>query len=423
MASRFSFLPPLLLLVSAAATFAPVSACSSDDGATAMTSDAGAASTDGGDASTSPPNGTDGSVGDAAPPVDADGSTSGDGGGVGGGDAGAVGSAGPCPTGRKEGAINTPGGACFTFTPTATGADPAGENADSANYAISPDSGAIGKLLLFFNGSGGHPFDEIADPSKNFYNAAAAQGYQVLAVSYRSDESVGAQCSCTDACFFPTRETLIRGVYQAGASAELQVGGDGGVGAIRVDESIAGRTALALRWLVASDAAHDWSQYLTSAAPSAPPETQIEWTKVVVAGHSQGGGHAAAIGKLFPVVRVIQLSSTCDTVTSPDNCNRAGGNPLETTNSTWLSRSNGTWATPATSYWGLDSASVFDDAGSYVSGDPVCFTHASGWMSEGVPASQQDDDEATCGATKSTLHDQSIGCEDNFGIWTTMLKP
>jgi hypothetical protein len=324
------------------------------------------------------------------------------------------GTAGPCPT-TGAGAIKTPGATCLVFPPTVTGASAAGENAANVNYAIAPDSGANGQLVLFLNGSGGHPSEQIASPTESFYGAAAGLGYHVLAVSYRSNETIAEQCVCADACYFPSRQTVITGTLEPGASPDLQSP------LMRVDESIAGRAALALQWLVANDPTHGWDAFLTSASASAPPDTQIDWPKVVAAGHSQGGGHAAAIGKLYPVARVVQLSATCDAALSTANCSHAA-DPSLATPATWTSRENGTWQTPASVFWGLDIKTVFS-GGAWASGDGTCYLHAAIWQNEGLLAAMQNDGAAICTATTSVEnHDASIACAQNFANWQAMLK-
>jgi hypothetical protein len=418
---------PLVSLVLVCASLgggAWLSGCTSDPSGGAPEGDGGGA-----DGATSPGDGGgggggtgDGGMADATTGSDGspgdDGGASGDASSGDDGGGGDGGFSGPCPTGNHAGAIDNPDAVCLAFTPTITGASPLGENADEPHYALSPTSGANGKLVLFFNGTSAHPSDSIADATKNFYNAATSLGYQVLALSYHSIETVASQCSCAETCYFPTRESIIRGVYQTGAASDLQA--DGG---IRLDEGIAGRTELALRWLAANDSTHAWASFLTSAAPSAPPETQIDWSKIVVAGHSQGGGHAAAVGKLFAVSRVIQLSATCDTVVPAVDCNRATGTAAEASPATWTTRTVGTWATPATSYWGLDAKTVLDDAGAWVSGDGNCFIHAEVWQNEQEPASQIDDDGGVCDASTSTEnHNASIDCDENFPVWKVMLK-
>ena len=314
--------------------------------------------------------------------------------------------------------IATPGATCLEFSPVATGASTCGANATNAEIAMTNDATRNGKLFLFFNGTGGSPRESLATPAKNILTAAAQLGYQVLAISYRSDESIGDQCVCADSCYFPSRESVIRGVYQTGAASTLQD--------VRVDEGIAARTMLALRWLAANDGAHGWSTFLTGASTGMPPENQIDWSKVVVGGHSQGGGHAAAVGKLFTVDRVVQLSSTCDVQTpTTDECTKKAATLSNVTSASWTSRANGTWATPATAYWGLDRKAVFNGAesDSWTSGDGSCFRHTDAWAAEGAPVSQQNDAEETCSATTLLqFHEASVECEANFANWQAMLR-
>ncbi len=385
--------------------------CGSKGSAPAGSSAGGSAATSGtGGAGTSGTGGTSSSgTGDGT------GGASGQGGGDAGttGDGGTVGTSGPCPK-TGAGAIEVTGATCLAVAPTVTGASPAGENATNPSYALAPDTGANGQLVLFLNGSGGHPSDSIANPTQNFYNAAVALGYHVLAVSYRSNETIAQQCACADACYFPTRQSVITGTLEPGSSPDLSNP------LIRVDESVAGRAALALRWLVANDAAGGWQAFLTSAAATAAPDAQIDWSKVVAAGHSQGGGHAAAVAKLYPVARVLQLSSPCDAVLAAANCSHA--DPTLATPATWLSRSNGTWQTPASVFWGLDIKTVLDGS-TWVSGDGTCFLHLAVWQAEGLGAAMQNDDAAICGATTSLAnHGASLACDQNFANWKAMLQ-
>ena len=116
---------------------------------------------------------------------------------------------------------------------------------------------------------------------------------------------VAQMCQGQDACFFPTRQTIISGQFQSGAYS--------GLTGIRLDEGIIDRTIRALQWLSVHDSAHGWSNFLNS---DRNLSSILAWSKVVVSGHSQGGGHAAATGKLFPVSRVIQFSASCDQTTA-----------------------------------------------------------------------------------------------------------
>jgi len=59
-----------------------------------------------------------------------------------------------------------------------------------------------------------------------------------------------------------------------------------------------------LRWLVENDPQGGWGDFLQDGQP--------RWERVVVAGHAQGAGHAAYLGKRFPLAGVLMLSGPQD---------------------------------------------------------------------------------------------------------------
>lgn len=195
-------------------------------------------------------------------------------------------------------------------------------------------------------------------------------------------------------------------MQQPGASSQLAD--------VRVDESIAGRALLTLRYLAAADPAGGWNDYFTPGDPGVHPETQLVWNKMVVAGHSQGGGHAAAIGRLFSVARVIQLASTCDATGSPST-------PMDAAvPATWTDGSNlQDWATNPHQFRGLAVKTVFTN-GQATSGDTVCFAHLAVWQNLGMLASHQNDQAATCSLASG--HRAPIFCSQNAGAWKAMLQ-
>jgi hypothetical protein len=309
----------------------------------------------------------------------------------------------------KSAVIEAPG-ACYTVLPTDTGASAAGENASFPSYALHPAPNATARhqLVVWLNGTSGHPTDDIASPTVNFYATAASLGYSVLGVSYRSTETVDRLCTPeagvapVDGCYFPTRETLILGVLETGAAS--------GVSNIRLDEAIVDRTLLALEYLAAQDPSGGWGEFIVPGGASATPESQIVWSKIVTAGHSQGSGHAAALGKLFPVARVVQLSATCDATSA-------------TTAATWTDGATLPWGSDPSMFWGLGVKSVFTD-GVATGGDTQCYTHLVVWENLGMVASHQNDDGASCmkGGATVDAHDSTIGCPENATAWSTMLQ-
>ena len=175
-----------------------------------------------------------------------------------------------------------------------------------------------------------------------------------------------------------------------------------------LDESIVDRTAKALRYLAAGGPSGGWASFLTSIVPEADPASSIAWSKIMVAGRSQGGGHAAAIGKLFSVARVVQLSSTCDSV---------GATPA-----TWTDGAAGTWMTDPATFRGFAAPTTKVDGG--LVGDTTCPAHAADWANLGMLAANRMDDAGTCGndGTTSSTHGASLGCVDNYPVWLTLFK-
>lgn len=285
-----------------------------------------------------------------------------------------------------------PSARCFAVLPPETGADPAGANATAAHYVLEPVSGGDGKLVLFLNGSGGSPAGAIGDVQKNVYTAGIAEGHQVIALSYRSGDAVGALCVGADACFLPTRTTLVTGSYQAGAAKQVKD--------ILPSEGIHARLELLLQYLVAADPAGAWGTFLGAGGKG------IAWDHVIVSGHSQGGGHAALLGKLHPVARVVAFSSPCDAV---------NGTPAS-----WLHGDN-TWASlPVDKMMGFSALTEFNDAGTAISGDTTCTAHAAVWNDLGLSAANKHDDAILC--AQSTGHGATIGCAENFPMLRALYR-
>lgn len=277
--------------------------------------------------------------------------------------------------------------ACFVVTPAEAGASSAGTNANEPSYLLEPSEPARGELLVFFNASQSNPSRHIPDPSMNFYNAAVARGLHVLALSYESDQVLGGPaalggCGGADAgCYAAARESVILGVRAPGAPRS--------VASIRPDEGAVQRIDAALTYVAARRPGRGWDQFLTVGPSSS---SRIVWSRVVAAGHSQGGGHAAYVGKLFSIRRVIQLSSTCDSVDS--------------TPAPWTS--NGVWATsPATSFIGFGNPQ-----------DTICPNQSAIWQAMGMAPARSLLTATTCMGGGGT-HGASIACPTHYPTWLT----
>ena len=329
-----------------------------------------------------------------------------------------------CPTSDIQSTTSS----CYELTPAAAGADPNGVNATVASLILTPSSSVTprGQLLLYLNGSDAHPDGLIATPTQNFYLAATGLGYNVIALSYSSEQLLTNVCSGVATCFYPSRQTIITGVYQSGAASVLAD--------ILPSEGIVARLTMTLQTLAQDYPSQGWSNFLIPATRSGTPT--INWSKVVASGQSQGGGNAAALGKMFPLAGVIQLSGTCDQ-THANEENEAAAVPAP-----WLFAPTGGssgWATDPHTFWGLDAATYFGADG-YAQcpedepqcGDEICFSHLKGWQAEGMVASHQIDNEYICPpnittdqveiAVELNVHNMSIQCVENYPIWLQMLQ-
>ncbi|MFO0558054.1 MAG: hypothetical protein U0269_08540 [Polyangiales bacterium] len=288
-------------------------------------------------------------------------------------------SVGRCPSGLDP---------CFTLTPAATGLPSSGANADAEQYALRPASNPRGNLLVFLNGSGGSPRTAAATPTNNFYTVARDAGLHVLAVSYRSDDAVGQLCATAamrDACFLATRTTILTGRFQPGSATALS--------GIAEHEGVYARVLAALVTLHREDPAGGWGAFF-DAARIATPEQAIRWPLVLASGHSQGGGHAALLGRRHALERVIALASPCDNV---------AGTPAS-----WLVN-DGMYATdPATRFVGIAAT-----------GDRICSAFAAVWESLRMAPAARVADAVVCAGFDE--HAAPLKCLENAGRWRAAL--
>lgn len=154
------------------------------------------------------------------------------------------------------------------------------------NSAVAPQN----RLLVHFVGSGGRP-----ENSKEWLKQAANQGYHVVSVAYLNDDSIGSLCAgSSDAnCYEKARLEIIDGVDRTPLVF------------VRRADSIEFRLIKLLEYLQRLNPAQNWAQFLDG-------NSSPVWSKTVLSGHSQGGGHAALMAKSRVVARVIQSASTAD---------------------------------------------------------------------------------------------------------------
>ncbi len=151
-----------------------------------------------------------------------------------------------------------------------------------------PQAASVHKLLVFFTGTGGKAEGSLAIDS-----AFAQWGYHAISLDYE-DNVVAVSCahSTDSACFDHYREAIVTG---APVSEKISVS--------RAD-SILNRLQKLLVYLEQHDPDGGWSEFVTDGQPN--------WSRMMLAGHSQGSGHAAYLGKMFKVDRVLMFSGPQD---------------------------------------------------------------------------------------------------------------
>lgn len=167
------------------------------------------------------------------------------------------------------------------------------DNADDYHVIIPPVSGVtpVNKLFVFLPGTDGVP---------NMYQlilkAGASRGYHTIGLAYWNQQAIGVLCApgnTDDAnCFWDARRAVITGDAD---SPDI---------AISKPNSIVTRLTKAITYLNTTYPTEGWGQYLLNGAP--------DWSKIVVGGHSQGGGHAGVMSKLYSMSRACYFASPPD---------------------------------------------------------------------------------------------------------------
>ena len=154
---------------------------------------------------------------------------------------------------------------------------------------------------------------------------AARLGYHAIALMYQDSVRVNAACRAvadTASCLENTRLAILDGNHLSPVVTVTPANG------------IDNRLIKLLQYLDQTYPEEEWSDFLDDGRPV--------WKRIVVAGHSQGGGQAAMIAKLRAVARVVLFSSPGDAI--------AGHAPQDPWHAApWLSAH----VTPSNRYFGL----------------------------------------------------------------------
>jgi len=142
------------------------------------------------------------------------------------------------------------------------------------------------QLFVFLPGSFGQPRHY-----QHLLRVAAQLGLHVIGLRYPNSWTVHSLCSenADSMCHYKVRLEILEGVDYSPLVH------------ITPANSIDNRLQALLQYLVQHFPDEGWAQFLTQ-------DGQIRWERIIIGGHSQGGGHAALIAKLHRVARVLMLA-------------------------------------------------------------------------------------------------------------------
>ncbi len=156
-----------------------------------------------------------------------------------------------------------------------------------SSHFVSVQEGGVLKnvLYVFLPGTYRNPARCLATTKK-----AASLGYHSIGLMYDNSVRGNPTCSPTGdiTCHSRLRLEVIDGIDRHPSVA------------VNRSNSLINRLTKLLMYLHKTYPAQNWSQYLVNGKPN--------WSKIIIAGHSQGGAIAGVIGKHYPVKKVIMIS-------------------------------------------------------------------------------------------------------------------
>jgi hypothetical protein len=179
-----------------------------------------------------------------------------------------------------------------TVTGSGITAAPAAGEAPHMAINPSPAVAARGKLLVFIPGTQGRPTQYTS-----ILRAGASRGFHAVGVNYPNQTAMGSLCqfSVDPECYWSARNVV---VFGGGTPVS-------GQSPVTPADSIVNRLNRLLAWLHANQPGEAWGQYLLG-------DGTVDWRKVVLAGHSQGGGHVGVLAKTVELARAVYFSSPED---------------------------------------------------------------------------------------------------------------
>ncbi|HUQ67704.1 MAG TPA: hypothetical protein VM101_16195 [Flavitalea sp.] len=157
----------------------------------------------------------------------------------------------------------------------------------NSQHFVSMQTGAALKNILFVNLPG---TNRIPSQCKVIAQKAVTMGYHAISLTYSNATGGNPLCGPTGdtTCHLRLRREVIDGVDRHPSIV------------VTPANSIINRLTKLLIFMKNAQPTQGWGQYLVN--------NEIDWSKVIISGHSQGGALAGVIGRFYPVKRVIMFS-------------------------------------------------------------------------------------------------------------------
>lgn len=157
----------------------------------------------------------------------------------------------------------------------------------NATHFVSVQTGGVLRNILFVNIPG---TNRTPSQCKVIAQKAVTMGYHAISLTYPNQTAGNPLCGPTGdtTCHVRLRREVIDGVDRHPAIA------------ITPTNSIINRLTKLLIYMNKVQPTQGWGQYIVNG--------QINWTKVIIGGHSQGGALAGVIGRYYPVKRILMFS-------------------------------------------------------------------------------------------------------------------
>ena len=184
-----------------------------------------------------------------------------------------------------------------------------------------PSVTSKGELVVFLPGTQGRPAQY-----SYLLRSAAGWGFYAVGLNYPNQTAMASLCrtSSDPNCYWAARSDVLFGDGTAVS----------GQSDVTPADSIVNRLDKLLVYMDANFPGEGWGQFLL-------PDSTVDWSKVVLAGHSQGGGHVGVMAKTVGLARAVYFSS-------PDDWNDLTNQPADWT----VSKPN---VTPASRQYGFGS--------------------------------------------------------------------